>query len=566
MDFTIAVGESDFEEFRTSGGYYVDKTAILYELLGHARHKVTLFTRPRRFGKTLMASMFENFFNIAKDSRALFDGLEITKRKKFCDAWMNQYPVIFLSFKDVEGETFEITYERLKAQIAKLCRRLAPVVEDALTDDDKQTFLRLKTGAARPIEIDYSLDFLMGALRAVYGKRVILLLDEYDVPLNKAHEKNSPENDFYNKMLDAIRRILSAALKDNDNLKIAVVTGCFRIARESVFTGLNNFMSYSALDKKFSEYFGFSEEEVKALLTAVGRADKFDVVKDWYDGYLFGTDFIYNPWSVVCYVADLRDDKDAIPKAYWANTSSNAILRAFDRKTEFDVKYKFERLLNGGVVEQKISDLMTYDSLFDSEDHFWSALLMTGYVTKAEPDTSGDTIKLKIPNKEVASIFQETVVKLFRDTLDVGKQRALMDAFWRGDEEKVSETLSNFLLDSISYNDYHENYYHAFMTGLFVGLGYSVDSNKESGLGRPDIVVKDRRRRRALIIEAKRSEKESDMERDARAALDQIDAMRYDEGLDGYERVFRYGVAFYKKQAKALASTLGRLEIDKERK
>ena len=334
MGVTLGVGKADFAEFRESGAYYVDKTEILYELLRDADAAVTLFTRPRRFGKTLMTSMFENFFNIAKDSRALFDGLVITKHKEFCDEWMNRYPVISLSFKDVAGETFEIAYERLKAQIAKLCEKLEPQLADAsLTARQRRRFNLLKDREADGVDIDYSLDFLMGLLRSVYGKRVILLIDEYDAPLNNAHEKDSAESGFYRRTLDVIRTMLSIALKDNDDLKFAVVTGCFRIAQESIFTGLNNFSSFSVLDKRFSKYFGFSEEEVKALLTAADRADKFDAVKDWYDGYLFGNSADYNPWSVVNYVVELIGDRDAAPKSYWANTSGNAILRSFVKKT-----------------------------------------------------------------------------------------------------------------------------------------------------------------------------------------------------------------------------------------
>ena len=555
MGVPLGVGKSDFSEFRESGAYYVDKTEILYELLQDADAAVTLFTRPRRFGKTLMSSMFENFFNIAKDSRALFAGLEITKHKEFCDEWMNQYPTIFLSFKDVAGETFEIAYERLKGQIAKLCEKLEPQLSDApLSARQRRRFNLLKDRKADVVEIDYSLDFLMGLLRSVYGKRVVLLIDEYDAPLNNAHEKDAVESGFYRRTLDVIRTTLSIALKDNDNLKFAVVTGCFRVAQESIFTGLNNFSSFSVLDRRFSRYFGFSEDEVKALLTAVDRADKFGVVKDWYDGYLFGNSRVYNPWSVVNYVMELIGDRDAVPKPYWANTSGNAILRSFVKKREFDVNDKFERLLNGGTIEQSLSDLLTYDALLDSEDHFWSALLMTGYVTKANPDLCGDSIEIKIPNNEIATIFQETVVRLFSDTIDASKQRALMDAFWSCDEAGASKALSDLLWDTISYNDYHENYYHAFLVGVFVGLGYSVESNKENGLGRPDIVLKDKRSRRALVVEAKRSAKASDMASDARAALERIDAMRYDEGFDGYERVLRYGVAFFKKQARVCAS------------
>lgn len=343
--------------------------------------------------------------------------------------------------------------------------------------------------------------------------------------------------------------MLSTALKGNDALKFGVVTGCLRIAKESIFTGLNNFASFSVLDEKFSRYFGFTETEIDLLLEKAELTDKKDLLKRWYDGYIFGTSALYCPWDAVNYVSALLSNRNAQPKNYWKNTSGNGIIRDFVSRSEFDVSDKFETLMNGGTITQTISDSLTYDSLHDTEDNLWSVLLMTGYLTKADPNEQGETVALRIPNEEVASIFQDTVVRLFRDTLDKSRQRELMNAFWSGDANQASELLSDFLWETISFHDYHENYYHAFLTGVFVGMGYAVRSNQEHGLGRSDITVLDKKNRRAMIIEAKRSTSEAQMERDCDAALTQIEERKYAEGLYGYRTILRYGVAFYKKSA-----------------
>lgn len=550
MDFKIGVGKSDFADLRRADNYYVDKTEIIYELVYDTDNQVTLFTRPRRFGKTLMMSMMENFFSIEKDSRDIFGGLSIAKHKEFCDEWMNQYPVLFVSFKDIEAENFSDAYDMLKVTVADVCKEYSDLPDwESVDKDDRDIFLRLKSQNGTQADVKNSLKTIMRMMQAAYGRKVILLIDEYDAPLAKASEKDTAENLFYSSMLDVIRGIIGIALKDNHYLKFAVITGCLCIAKESIFTGTNNFVSYSVLDEEFSGYFGFSDGEVAELLLAADRADKADVIKEWYDGYVFGNSYVYCPWDVMNYMSALRKRRNARPRSYWKFTSHNGILLTFVKRTDFKVKSKFETLMNGGTIIQTISDELTYDTLHSSEDNLWSVILMTGYLTKANADEEGETVSLKIPNREIAAIFEDTAVTYFQNTLDNCKQKSMMDALWNCDEKEAARIISDLLWKTISYNDYHEDYYHAFLAGAFVGMGYEVESNKEKGLGRPDILLKDDDNRRAIIIEAKKSSRESDMEADCMEAIRQIITRKYADGLCGYEQVFCYGIAFFQKRA-----------------
>ena len=551
MVFSVGVGESDFSSLREENSYYVDKTDLIYELVHDTRNKVTLFTRPRRFGKTLMMSMMENFFSIRKSSGQIFNGLAITKHEDFCKEWMNQYPVVFISFKDVEGEDFDGAYGMLKVQLADVTKGLSDLVNgDQSNQYDREAFDKLQSQRSTPEDVKNSLKTIMRMLYAIYGKKVILLIDEYDVPLARASEKNTAENGYYPKMLDVIRGIMSTALKDNEFLQFAVITGCLRIAKESIFTGTNNFASYSVLDKSFSKYFGFTDEEVDRMLEAADRTARKSTIKEWYDGYVFGNSYVYCPWDVINFLSELRNYPDARPKNFWKNTSHNGILLTFVRRTDFDVADKFETLMNGGSITQTITDALTYDTLHSSEDNLWSVLLMTGYITKADASVDGETVALKIPNKEISTIFEDTVVRHFSEDVNTDVIMELMDALWDGDEGSATKIVSDLLWDTISYNDYHEDYYHAFLAGVFVGRGYAVESNKEKGLGRPDILLKDRKNRRAIIIEAKIAAKVSDLDRECDKAIKQIIDEKYAEGLYGYEKILCYGIAFFQKQAK----------------
>jgi hypothetical protein len=550
MAISIFVGGENFEELRNSGCYYVDKTELLYELRQDSKNIVTLFTRPRRFGKTLTMRMMESFFDIRRDSRAVFDGLAIMKHEAFCAEWMNQYPVLFITLKDAEGLNFQGAYGMLKGIISDLCVKHSYLGSSEKVDpDDAERFKRLKSKTASDDEIKGSMLLLSRMMAAHYGKPVILLIDEYDVPLAKANEEKEAGERYYGQMLDVIRGIMGTALKSNDYLKFAVVTGCLRIAKESIFTGVNNFASYSVLDDKFSRYFGFTQPEVDELLKTADLVEKRDTFREWYDGYVFGNEFVYCPWDVVNYTSELLYKRTARPKNYWANTSGNGIIRDFAGHDDFDVTDKFETLMNGGTIVQAISDDLTYDSLHEIEDNLWSVLLMTGYLTKANPEEEGNTVSLRIPNAEITGIFETAVVRLFQERLDRSRQRELMDAFWRGDADTATKLVSDFLFDTISFHDYHEDYYHAFITGIFVGLGYGVKSNHEQGLGRTDITLTDKRNRRALVIEAKKSYSEEQMDKDCDDALDQIAEKKYAEGLKGYRQVECYGISFFQKSA-----------------
>lgn len=549
MNVRIAVGGEFFNEIREDGGYYVDKTELIYELLKDTKNKVTLFTRPRRFGKTLMMSMIQNFFDINRESSALFEGLDISKHEEFCEEWMNQYPVLFITLKDAEGLSFQSAYGMLKIIIADVCKKHAYLGDsDKVNPMDAEVFMRLQGNRANDQEIRNSLLLLTRMLASHYGKPVILLIDEYDVPLAKANEEKEAGERYYPQMLEVIRGMLSTALKSNDYLKFGILTGCLRIAKESIFTGVNNFKSYSVLDRQFSTYFGFTETEVETLLRAAGLEDRMDLVRSWYDGYVIGNTKVFCPWDVINYVADAQAEPYLAPKNYWKNTSGNGIIRDFIGRSEPEIEEKIETLMNDGTIIQTISDELTYDSLHGTEDNLWSVMLMTGYLTKADPEQQGDTVDLRIPNEEIAIIFRDTVTKYFSDNVDDVKQKSMMEALWAGDEDAASEAISDFLWQTISYMDYHEDYYHAFLTGIFVGRGYAVESNKERGLGRPDIKLIDRRNRRAMIIEAKKSGSADQMERDCGEALKQIVDQGYARGLDEY-RVYCYGIAFYKKKA-----------------
>ena len=549
MAVKVNIGGEFFDELRSRGCYYVDKTALLFDLV-NAENAVTLFTRPRRFGKTLMMTMIQSFFDIRRDSREVFRDLEIMQREDFCREWMNQYPVLFITLKDAEGLTFDSAYGMLASAIADLCKRHAYLRSSSLVlEEDKDAFNRLIGAKASSLDIRDSLRTLTRMMYAHYGKPVILLIDEYDVPLAKASETGEAGERYYPQMLEVIRGLMSTALKSNDCLKFAVVTGCLKIAKESIFTGVNNFASYSVLDDAFSRYFGFTQKELDALLKAADLEEKSGTFKAWYDGYVFGCEAVYCPWDVINYTAALLYKKTAKPKNYWKNTSGNGIIRAFVERSDFPVQGKFETLLNGGSITQAVSDELTYDMLHLSEENLWSVLLMTGYLTKADLTEEGDSITLRIPNAEIAGIFQETVVRYFTDHLDDSEQKAMMAALWSGDEEAASKAITGFLRRTISYMDYHEDYYHAFLAGIFVGRGYEVYSNQESGNGRPDIVLIDYQKYRVLIIEAKKSNSRESMQYDCQDALNQIVQRDYAAKYEDYDEVLCYGIAFYQKSA-----------------
>ena len=544
-NLNIPVGISDFERIRELNYYYVDKTGLIKTLLQGEMDQVTLITRPRRFGKTMAMNMVASFLDIRKDSKELFDGLEISKEKEICKNWMNQYPTLFLSLKDVDGTTFENAFNMLKFVISSLCSQNSYLeTGENIRENEKDIFSRLRSQTASITDIKGSIVTIMNMMQSYYEKPVILLIDEYDVPIAKASN-----NGYYKGMLEVIKGMLSTALKDNSSLKFAVITGCLKIAKESIFTGTNNFVSDTISSTRYNEYYGFTQQDVDKLLADAEIEEKADLIKEWYDGYNFGEFEVYCPWDVMNYLRDLQNDLNARPVSYWKNTSDNAIIRSFIDYTGAAIRKKLEVLIAGGSICQKIEENLTYDYLHSSEDNLWSILYLTGYLTKVGERDKDDQIELRIPNKEVKEIFESTVRKWFEDSARVTNRKDLFDAVWNKDADKVTKEISTLLRMTISYYDYREDFYHAFLAGIFAGAGYSVESNREHGEGRSDIVIYNDVTGQVAVFEAKYSRKLEDLEKDCQKALDQINTKMYaKEFEDAYEEVLCYGIAFYKKR------------------
>lgn len=544
-NLNIPVGISDFERIRELNYYYVDKTGLIKTLLQGEMDQVTLITRPRRFGKTMAMNMLNSFLDIRKDSRHLFKGLEIFDEVEICEKWMNQYPTLFLSFKDVDGTTFENAFNFLKFIISEACKQHVYLLDsDEIDEGDKLVFQKLKTCSASMMEIQSCILRITNMLKSYYKKPVILLIDEYDVPIAKASS-----NGYYKEMLEIMKGLLSTALKDNSSLKFAVITGCLKIAKESIFTGTNNFVSDTISSTRYNEYYGFTQQDVDKLLADAEIEEKADLIKEWYDGYNFGEIDVYCPWDVMNYVRDLRIDPDMKPASYWKNTSDNAIIRSFIDYSGAAIKKKLEILISGGSIRQQIEENLTYDYLHSSEENLWSILYLTGYLTNAsEQDTDG-TIELKIPNKEIKEIFETTVKKWFEDNAKTIDRKELFDAVWTGNADILTKEIGTLLRMTISYHDYKEDFYHAFLAGIFAGAGYVVESNKEHGEGRSDIVIYDDYEGKVAIFEAKKSQNPEDMILDCEKAIKQINEKMYaNEFEDAYDEILCYGISFFKKR------------------
>ena len=522
-NINVPVGISNFEKIRQDGYYYVDKTGLIKDMLKNKIPEVTLITRPRRFGKTLAMSMLASFFDIRRDSKKLFQGLNISKEQQLCNDWMNQYPTLFLSFKDVDGTIFENALGLLRFTIAELCKKHTYLIESDMVDqDDKETFRKLKSMGSNLPELQGSIIMLMNMMKAYYNKPVILLIDEYDVPIAKASS-----NGYYKEMLEVMKTMLSTALKDNEALKFAVVTGCLKIAKESVFTGTNNLVSDTISSERYNEYYGFTQKDVDQILQDSQIEEKASDIKEWYDGYRFGEFDVYCPWDVMNYLWDLTNNQNAKPVSYWKNTSDNAIIRSFIDYSGAAIKKKLEILISGGSIRQQIEENLTYDYLHSSEENLWSILYLTGYLTNAsERDTDG-TIELKIPNKEIKEIFETTVKKWFEDNAKTIDRKELFDAVWIGNADILTKEIGTLLRMTISYHDYKEDFYHAFLAGIFAGAGYVVESNKEHGEGRSDIVIYDDHEGKVAIFEAKKSQNPEDMKLDCEKAIKQINEKMY---------------------------------------
>ena len=545
----IPVGISDFSKIRDRNYYYVDKTNLIAELLEEETAEVTLITRPRRFGKTMAMSMLSHFFDIRKDSKAMFQGLKIAENTELCDEWMNQWPVLFLTFKDVNGLTFASAKEMLLNRIAEIYNDHSYLLEGPqVRENDRKVFEQLAdevSGNPTDAMLKTSIALLMKLMWGYYGKPVILLLDEYDVPIAKASA-----NGYYAEMLEIIRGMLSTALKDNDAMRFAVITGCLRIAKESIFTGTNNFVSDTISSAHLNEYFGFTQEEVDQILIDADQTDHAEDVKAWYDGYHFGELDVYCPWDVMNYLRDLRKNPKTKPASYWRNTSDNAIIRSFIDYAGENIHEKMETLLAGGYIIQKIREDLTYDYLHSSEENLWSILYSTGYLTQVRgEELPADTAALMIPNAEIRQIFETTVQEWFDDSARKENRTALFDAVWSGDIETLTEEMNELLRKTISYHDYKEDFYHAFLAGIFTGAGYSVDSNRERGEGRSDVVVRNSSKGRVALFEAKYAKTLDGLEASCEAALQQIEDRQYAKDFaDDYDDILCYGIAFYKKR------------------
>ena len=534
------------EEIRRNGYYYVDKSGLIGELLGTTGTKVTLITRPRRFGKTLGMSMLESFFDIRKDNKALFEELEIAKRHELCMEWMNQWPTVFVSFRQVDGLNFNSAYDMLTLVISELYKKHLYLLDSDKVDSfDKEIVKQLIQGTASAKDTKGSLMLLTRLMYQQYGKPVILLIDEYDVPVAKANS-----NGYYEEMLDVMKGLMQA-LKDNQALCFAVITGCLKIAKESIFTGTNNFISDTITDSRLNEYFGFVQSEVDQILKDADVLDKAESIREWYDGYHFGDFDVYCPWDVMNYLLELQRNPKAKPVSYWKNTSDNAVIRSFIDYAGSNITGKLETLLAGGTIVQRVDENLTYDYLHSSENNLWSMLYLTGYLTKArEEDYNGKladgTVALMIPNAEIKEIFETTVIKWFDDSTKKCDRSTLFDAVWNGDSGNLTKEMNVLLRRTISYHDYKEDFYHAFLAGIFTGAGYMVDSNKEHGEGRSDVVVYDPINSRVAIFEAKYTKSLDKLESECDAAIQQIDDRMYaKEYEDDYDQILCYGISFF---------------------
>ena len=532
----IPVGVSDFSEIRQNDYYYVDKSELIRELLKTSIAKVTLITRPRRFGKTLAMSMLANFFDIRQKNESLFQGLAVSSDSSLCKEWMNQWPVVFLSLKNIDGLTFSTAYQQLAYEIGLLFEKHKYLLTDEkIGPAEKELFERLKNRSASEVEVSRSLQFLLQLMTQHYGKSAILLLDEYDVPLAKASS-----NGYYKEMLEIIRAIMITALKDNPSLCFAVITGCLRISKESI------------TDSHLDEYFGFTQKDVDQLLADTDAQDHADDIKNWYDGYHFGDFDVYCPWDVMNYLRDLQRNPKALPSSYWKNTSDNAIIRSFIDYAGSSITRKLETLLSGGYIIQEINENLTYDYLHSSEENLWSVLYLTGYLTCLKDDTlslPARSIALVIPNAEIREIFETTIIQWFDDSARSWNRKPLFDAIWGKNCAAATEEMNRLLRKTISYHDYKEDFYHAFLAGIFAGAGYTVESNREHGEGRSDVVVYDSENGRVAVFEIKYAQTSASLPTACEAALTQIATRMYaQEFEDDYDQIYCYGIAFFKKR------------------
>lgn len=561
----IPVGIEDFREIRTRDAYYIDKTRLIEQLIENWS-KVNLFTRPRRFGKTLNMSMLKTFFEIGTD-KAFFDGLYITQNKVLCEQHLGKYPVIFLSLKDVAGLTFEEAVDMLVQLIGREAKRFSFLQNSPQLSVDEQeqykSLIAIKNGKHWMDKglLASSLIVLSQLLCQHYGQKVIILIDEYDVPLDKAFQSG-----YYREMVSLIRSLFGQALKTNSFLQFAVLTGCLRVSKESIFTGLNNFKVHSVDDVRYDEEFGFTDDEVRRLLADYGLSDRFPEVKEWYDGYKFGNADIYCPWDVMNYVDDLQDNPKLLPKSYWINSSGNDLLKRFIDKADSTTRDEIEQLIAGSAVGKRIRLDLTYDEIDRSIDNIWSVLFTTGYLTQAGVSAEG-IYKLVIPDKEIREVFVLKIQEWFKTVVDSNQASTekINQGFLVGNSEAIQQELTMFLTETISILDtkardeQKENFYHGILLGILKNYsGWAVKSNRESGDGFADILVKPQNPDAGIIIEVKYAHSFKDLEYACERALKQAHDRRYDEIFreDGRSQILVYGIAFYKKRCRVIVEKI----------
>lgn len=554
----LPIGIESFEKMRREDFYYVDKTRLIEQLLSQWG-EVNLFTRPRRFGKTLNMSMFQNFFEIGRDS-TLFDGLDISKNAQLCEKYQGKFPVVFISLKSVNGNTYEEAVGHLIKIINREARRMQFLLESLkLTQYDKKLFEQLLDREMDEETIACSIQELTELLEKHYDKQVIVLIDEYDVPLSKANE-----NGYYDEMVLLLRNFLGNVLKTNDSLKFAILTGCLRVAKESIFTGLNNFKVYSITDVRFDETFGFTDAEVNKMLEYYGLDKYSETVKEWYDGYRFGNADVYCPWDVINFCSDHLENQKFQPKNYWANTSGNDVINHFIESVNEPqkvTKIELEQLVNGGMVQKEINTELTYKELYSSIDNLWSTLFMTGYLTQ-RGEADGNRYNLVIPNQEIRNIVTNHILKMFQNTVKAdGKMVGeFCDALLKGRTDEVENIFTDYMRKTISVRDtavqkaMKENFYHGILLGILsFKEDWSVMSNRESEDGFSDILIRSEEADAGIVIEIKYAE-EGKLEEECEKALNQIVDKRYTEGLaqDGIHKILKYGIACYKKTCKVV--------------
>ena len=570
MDRTLKlpVGIDNFEKIRKSGFYYIDKTRLIEQLLQNWG-EVNLFTRPRRFGKTLNMSMFKSFFEIGTD-KSIFDGLYISQNTALCNEYMGKYPVVFISFKDVNGLTFDRAYDALVQIIGEIANGFSFLMNsDKLSKNEKEQYqgiIQIKDGKYHMSDgvVISSLKVLSQLLTKHYGKNTIFIIDEYDVPLDKAFQHG-----YYDEMVELIRGILGKVLKTNDYLQFAILTGCLRISKESIFNGINNFKVLSILDARFDEQFGFSDDEVKNLLADYGMASHFEEAKEWYDGYHFGNVDVYCPWDVINYVDNLVANPTARPQTYWINSSGNSLVRRLINIADSTTKDEVERLIAGESIEKVVHLEPTYNEIEKNIDNIWSVLFTTGYLTKVGevklPDSENYALKLVIPNKEVREVFILQIQEWFKEVVakDNDEIRVLSKAILEADTEKIQRQLNIILdrmisiLDTKARDRQKENFYHGLLLGLLRGSNpnWLIKSNRESGDGFSDIIIKPEDPDSGIIIEVKYATSFQGLDKACEDAMNQINTRRYDAVLreEGRCNIIKYGIAFHKKRCKVVS-------------